>query len=237
MSISAPPGQPSILQTLSSSFRDAGGLLKRNAIPSAILIVIGTAIAFSVNAKGNVNSTLPAGVQALIFGMDLVLVVLSYYAIAAAVRTIHAEYRMTVGQFFGILGYSILVGLLTCIAAIFFVIPAYWVGVKLAVTPYAYALGARDPLKTAWHMTTGYYWQTLGMLLLAGVCIGLIACAAIVVAAFAMTAAPVLGAIVAALALLVLAWAVHVQALVYVRWTDALLPRANMPSYAVPAPA
>lgn len=243
MSISAPPGQPSIGETLSGSFRDGVSVAKTNLVPGILLIVAGTILVYILGSSGAFQfgattspANMPSAFPALIAVVDLLLVVVSYYAIAAAIRTIHTDYRMTVGQFFGILGYSLLVSLLACIAAIFFIIPAYWVGVKLAVTPYAYALGARDPLKTTWNMTTGYYWQTLGMFLLAGICLGIIGYIAMLVCFFGVSHAPLSAIVLGPLAGAVFVWLVHVQALVYVRWTNGLLPRANTPQ-AVPTPA
>lgn len=249
MSVSAPPGQPSITQTLSSSFRDAWFLTKKNTVPACILIAVGLiascvlvftgAIHAAASAPGGI-AQLPPGPLALLVLLDVLLVVVSFYAFAAAVRTIHSEYRLSVGQFFGILGYSVLVMLITMAAGVFFVIPAYWVGPKLLLTPYTYAVtgGAPGALKTTWNMTTGYYWQTVGMMLLAGLCIGVLLDAAIFLCAFAAAAMPVSVIILGPLALAVLAWLMHVPALIYVRWVDGLLPRASMPGgSAVPVPA
>lgn len=242
MSISAPPGQPSIGETLSSSFRDGTAVAKTNLIPGLLLVVAGTILVYLLVSSGafQIGSTaqaaMPPAFPALIAATDLLVVIVSYYAIAAAMRTVHPDYRMTVGQFFGILGYALLVSLLTCIAGIFFVIPAYWVGVKLSVTPYTYALGANDPLKTTWNMTTGYYWQTFGMFLLAGICIGAIAWVVFFICFFLGGRIPMSAIVLGPLAIAILVWLVHVQALVYVRWTNGLLPRANIP-HGVPVPA
>lgn len=240
MSISVPPGQPSITETLGSAFRDGGALVKKNLVPAAILIALGTLAAIAVALSGRPPSAgLPAAFESLLLVIDLVLVVVGYCAIAAAVRTIHAEYRMTAGQFFGILGYSLLAGLLTTIAGIFFVIPAYWVGVKLMLTPYTYAVtnGAPGALKTTWNMTTGYYWQTVGMFLLLGLCVGAIVAIAVGIAVFGITSLPLTAIVLAPFALAVLTWLVHVQALAYVRWTSSLLPRANVPQGLAAVPA
>jgi hypothetical protein len=206
MSISAPPGQPSITQTLSSSFRDAWSLTQKNLVPAGILIALGLVAS----------------------------------CVAAAVRTINPEFRLTVARFFGMLGYMLVAMLLTIAAGIALVIPAYWVGVKLLLTPYTYAVtdGAPGALNTTWNMTTGYYWQTVGMLLLAGLCIGVLMDAAIFLAVFAVNAMPASIIVFGPLALAVLVWLMHVAALVYVRWVHGLLPRANMPhGGTVPVPA
>jgi hypothetical protein len=249
MSISAPPGQPSITQTLSSSFRDAWSLTQKNLVPAGILIALGlvascvllfTGVLHAIaSAPGGVVAV-PPGTLALLIALDVLLVVVSMYALAAAVRTINPEFRLTVARFFGMLGYMLVVMLLTIAAGIALVIPAYWVGVKLLLTPYTYAVtdGAPGALKTTWNMTTGYYWQTVGMLLLAGLCIGVLMDAAIFLAVFAVNAMPASIIVFGPLALAVLVWLMHVAALLYVRWVHGLLPRANMPhGGTVPVPA
>src|SRR5690242_8267455 len=145
---------------------------------------------------------------------------------------------MTVGQFFGMLGYGLLIGLLTAIAGIFLVIPAYWVGVKILLTPYTYIVTNGEPgaLKRTWNMTTGYYWQTVGLLLLTGLCVAAIIYGAFFICALPAFAAPVSAVVFGPLALAIFIWVLHVHALIYIRWTNGLLPRANMPE-AVLVPA
>jgi hypothetical protein len=239
MSTSAPPGQPSIRETLNSSFRDGASVARTNLVPAAVFVALGTIVAVTIALSGGIkpggmSAWLPVGITLA----DLSFMALSYFAIAAAVRTMHPSYRMTFGQFICMFGYSLLVGLLTALAAICLIVPGYWVGVKLMLTPYTYVVtnGAADALKTTWNMTTGYYWQTVGLFLLLGIYVGVLACAAYLVAFFIGAAIPVSTIVLAPLALAVLAWLVHVQALVYVRWTNALLPRANIPG-GIPVPA
>lgn len=240
MSISLPPGQPSISQILSSSFHDAFALAKKNAIVAfvALAVALIAAIAVVVSGWRPVGTVFPVALEAWIAPLYLMILVASYYALAAAVRTINPEYRMTVGQFFGFLGYSLLVGLLTAIAGIFLIVPAYWIGVKIMLTPYTYIVtdGAPGALRRTWDMTTGYYWQTVGMTLLAGLCVGVTCYAVFFICGLATYLAPVGLLVFAPIAVAVLIWLMHVQALVYVRWTNSLLPRANMPQD-VPVPA
>lgn len=249
MSISAPAGHPSITQTLGSSFRDAWPLTKKNTVPVGILIAVGLIAACMLVFTGalraaasapNGIATLPPGPLAVLILLDVLIAVVSFYAVAAAVRTIHPQFGFTAGRFFGMLGYSLLVMLITMAAALFLVIPAYWIAPKLLLTPYTYLLtdGAPGALKATWNMTTGYYWQTVGLLLLAGLCIAVIMDAAIFLCTFAGGAIPPLVIVLGPLALAVLAWLTHVSALVYVRWTEGLLPRANVShGDVVPMPA
>jgi hypothetical protein len=250
MSISAPPGAPSIGETLSSSFRDAYSVAKTNLVPAAIFIAAGSIAAylmvpsiavFEASAGAGKAAAQPVMPPAFTISMgliDVLIFIVSCYAMAAAVRTIHPEYRMTAGQFFGIIGYSLLASLLTLLACVCFIIPGYWVGIKVLMTPYTYAVTGGTPgaLKTTWNMTTGYYWQTFGMLLAAGFCLGVLIDGAVFACVAGASELPPSLYVLAPLATAVLVWAMHVQALVYVRWVNGLLPRANMPQ-AVPVPA
>lgn len=201
-----------------------------------LVIVAGTVAAYLLASSGafrtaSPSPSLPPFVIALLVVCDVLLAVIGYYAIAAAVRTVHPDYRMTVGQFFGILGYGLLSALLTGAASICFVVPGWWIGIKVLFTPYTYAVtnGAPGALKTTWNMTTGYWWQTFGLLLLAGLCIGVLFEAAFWVAWLVVRQAPMSAVLVAPLCLALLIWLIHVQALVYVRWANGLLPRAGAP--------
>lgn len=86
-------------------------------------------------------------------------------------------------------------------------------------------------------MTTGYYWQTFGMFLLEGLCVAIILYAVFFACGFAAVRMPVLTIVLGPIALAVLAWLIHVRALICVRWTLGLLPRANAPSGAAAATA
>ena len=256
MSIAAPPGRPSISETLTGAFRDGLALTKTNAVP--VLVLIGATVAFAIllvatgtmkAISSGVNTIEPPGTTvttnvamppagwALIAIAYVMIFVVSYYALAAGVRTIHPDFRMTVGRFFGSIGYTLLAMLMVLVAGIFLIIPAYWVGVKVLLMPYTYLLDGSQGgvLQKTWNMTTGYYWQTVGMLLLTGVCIGVLTELAFYLCAFIAGLVPVLGIIFIPLAVGVFAWVTHVSALVYVRWTDGLLPRLNLPHGVVSA--
>lgn len=249
MSISAPPGRPSISGTLDRSFRNAFAITKKNAVPVLLFIAVGLIAAAVLLATGAMSSLTPAltsprpaaelpPIAVLPLSVLYVLfIVVGYYAIAAAVRRVDSEFKFTVGRFFGFLGYSLLCGLLTGLAALLFVIPAYWVFPKIMPAPYAYLLGVDAPIKTSWNMTTGYYWQTFGMLLLAGICMGIIVDGAAYLCIIAVAAAPLSALVLFPLVAAIIAWVMHVSALVYVEWTNDLLPRANAPGGAAVVPA
>src|SRR5437763_13357952 len=140
MAYSVSGGEPAIGDVLGSAFADALELSKKNLRPALIMIALGAVIgfAFALTSRGSEDR-----LQGALVGCDLAIAVVAYYAIAAAVRTINPSSRMTVGQFFGILGYSLLAGLLTMLASCVFVSPALWVGPKVLLTPYTYAIHNR----------------------------------------------------------------------------------------------
>lgn len=161
---------------------------------------------------------------------------MNYYSIAAAVRTVNPSYRMTVGQFFGFFGYQILTGLLTFIATIFFIIPGLWIGIKVSLAPYIYAItnGEPDAIGKSWNLTTGYYWHTLGftVLLALGVFAAILVGELIAfLPAGRFPAAMIIGLPVA---VAVIAWTMHAQSLGYVRWTKVLLAIHGRPVGADP---
>lgn len=252
MSISAPPGQPSITETLGSSFRDGLPLMKKNAVPVGALIGLALIVAVMLYVTGSLqglgpavithggssSGSIPPAFAAILAAIYLLIFIVSYSSIAASVRTIHPDFRMTVGRFFGTVGYGLLAGVLTMIAGLFLVIPAYWVGPKLLLMPYTYLLTGRgDVLKTTWDMTTGYYWQTVGLLLLSGFCMAIILDASFFACVFLAGAAPAAAIVLFPLAAAILVWTLHVMSLVHIRWTDGLLPRAGMPHGAAAVPA
>lgn len=240
MSIAAPPGAPSIGEVVGSSLRDAASVAKTNLVPAVILILLGTlAGAAGMLLPRDPQTNLPH-VEFFELSINGVILVMTYYAIAAAVRTIEPSYRMTFGRFIGVFGYSLLASIITFVAFLCFVVPAWWIGVKVMLAPYTYALtdGQRgDALKMTWNMTTGCYWQTFGMVLLSGIIAFFAMCAALLVAGFGAALAPYSAIVLAPLALAAVVWIMHFQALAYVRWVWGLLPRANVPQAAAAVPA
>lgn len=213
---------PSIGAVIGSSLDDALNLCKKNIQPAGVCIVLAALLGVLYAVTRNANSEtfgLAADVCAL------AAVVVEFYALAAAVRTINPQYRMNVGQFFGIIGYSLLVGLLTLVAALFLIIPAFWVGVKLLFTPYTYAVtnGERDAMGKTWNMTTGHYWATLGFYIVAALVAGVAAVLGELLGFAAAIGAPILAIITFPLAAALFVWAIHFQMLAYVRWTTSLL--------------
>ncbi len=221
---------PEIGTIVGSAFSDALDLTKKNIVPVALLIAFATLIGvlFTLGAfpeyRGQSGDASPLE-QAVVLMFLLLFYVVNYYSVAAAVRTVNPEYRMTVGPFFGFFGYQLLVGLFTAIATLFLFVPGIWVGVKLTPAPFVYALtgGEPDALGQSWHITTGYFWHTLGFVILLGLGVGAAGIFAEFLAFFASESAAALTIVAFPLAAALFAWSLHVQSLANVRWTKALL--------------
>jgi hypothetical protein len=233
MALSTPPGQPSITGTVGTSIRDAFGVIEANLYPVVAFITLGSVV-------GGVEYTLawrrpapesPTPLFFLLFGATAVLYIVLYnYAFAGAVRTLKPDFAMTPRVFFGIIGYSLVAAILTMLGTLCFIIPGYWIGVKVMLMPYTYAItgGTPDPLETTWKMTTGYYWETVGMVLLLGLAL-LVPSVVLWVLSFASISLPWLSIVLIPIGLAIVAWSLHAQMLANVRWTAGLLPRANKP--------
>lgn len=244
MAVSSPPDGPSVSQVFARSFADAGSLTAVNRIPVAIFLVLSTlaAAVFVFSMHGLPQSALTYSPSPLltvfILCADVAFAVISYYSIAAAVRTVHPEFRMTFARFWGFFGYALLAGLLIGLSELAFIIPMFWVAPKVILAPYVYALGAAEPVKTSWNMTTGYYWNTVGLLLLAAVSFTAIVGVTYLLCAAVAFVLPVTIIVIAPLVALVVSWTMHAHALAYVRWSDALIPRAGAGmGAATPSPA
>lgn len=217
-------GHPRIGAVIMSSIDDALALSKKNIQPAGIAIVLAALLGVLFVTTRNVTSV------TFVLGEDICIiaaVVVEFYAIAAAVRTMNPDYRMGVGQFFGILGYSLLVGFLTMVAALFLIIPAFWVGVKLQLTPYTYAVtnGESDALGKTWNMTTGYYWETIGFFIVVAIVAGIVAILGELLSLAAYYGAPVATIVAFPVAAALFVWAIHFEMLAYIRWTASLLQR------------
>lgn len=217
-------GHPRIGAVIMSSIDDALALSKKNIQPAGIAIVLAALLGVLFVTTRNVTSV------TFVLGEDICIiaaVVVEFYAIAAAVRTMNPDYRMGVGQFFGILGYSLLVGFLTMVAALFLIIPAFWVGVKLQLTPYTYAVtnGESDALGKTWNMTTGYYWETIGFFIVVAIVAGIVAILGELLSLAAYYGAPLATIVAFPIAAALFVWAIHFEMLAYIRWTASLLQR------------
>jgi len=228
--------EPEIGEVIGAAFSGALAITKENTVPVALLagyaLLCGLLCAAYAGSGKTTNDILVASqgdlFQAAVWILEILVLVVSYFAIAAAVRTVHPAFRMTVGTFFVFLAYQILSAILTLIATLLLFVPGVWIGTKVLLAPYVYALtgGEKTALADSWEMTTGFFWPTFGLWLLLGISVGALVIVAELLA-FAALSLPALAIVTFPAAALLLAWLLHVQALGYVLWADGALRRLH----------
>lgn len=227
----------SIGSVLGVSARAALPVMRTYRVQLAIALLLtafltGSLFRFAPQAAQNPNVMPPwlTGLGAVTY---LAWLVVGFYGLAAAVRTVEPAFGMTVGRFFGYLGYTILAGLLSALAMLVFFIPVLWVWPKIVLAPYAYLLygrSAQDPIARVWNATTGRYWHTLGLF----VVIALIICAfEIVIYAIgfvlALLHAPVALGIYSLFAAAAFWWLIEFITIAYVHWIARLVANPHVP--------
>jgi hypothetical protein len=160
-------------------------------------------------------------------------VVLSYFGLAAAVRTLRPDFRLTIGRFFAVLLYGLTVGIAIEIAAFFLIIPAIWVGAKLSLAIPMYLLYPDEVLGKTWSATTYRFWPTLGLVILTAIITAVLAGIATLVVVEIIMVLPPTAIVLAPLALLVFAFAQQFHWLALVRWSQNLVEH---PVTLVPVP-
>lgn len=94
-----------------------------------------------------------------------------YFTLASAIRVRNPAYRMTLLTAFGVT-VSYLLFLIATVAGLFFlIIPGIWIGTRLALAPFCYALdpgespySGLDAIASAWRLTSQHFWPTLWLL-------------------------------------------------------------------------
>lgn len=227
----------SIGSVLAVSAREALPVMRTYRIQLGIALVLtailtGTLFGLAPAAAHNAN-LLPPWLTGLSAVTYLAWLVVGFYRLAAAVRTVNPAFGMTAGRFFGYLGYSILTGVLAALAMLVFVIPVFWVWPKIVFAPYAYLLYGRseqDPIARVWNATTGRYWHTLGLFVIVAVVI----CGfelAIYGIGFVLASlhAPIALGIYALLAAAAFWWLIEFITIVYVHWISRLVANPHAP--------
>jgi hypothetical protein len=148
-----------------------------------------------------------------------------WFALPAVVRTAEPDFRLTVGQFFGLIGLTLVVGIVCGIASIL-VIPGIWIGVKWTQIIWCYVFGEQpNPFGASWRITTGQFWETFGFLLLVGL-VAVLPILAALILIWLVNASPFLGFILLPIAFLIYVFALNFQLLAGMRWFLQLRERA-----------
>ena len=224
---------PDIGIVLGGALRDTWPALKSRLAWFIALMVVaaGGGVVMFLNAPPPKSTE----VAPLFFVGDAVLcfatLVATLFILASSIRTVRPDFALTVGKFFGFLGYAILVGLIIMVGLVALIIPGFYLSVKLQLAPYMYLLGEAEPLKTSWHKTKGRWWLTLGVMLLIGIIAEIIIFAAMIpvwIVVFFAQGNVIALAVVAPIIVAAFFFAVQFEYNAYARYADALI-QAELP--------
>lgn len=214
---------PSMLGVIGSAFRDGWPLLKRHAAGAVLFAIIGITLE-TLTTQTPLRSSINL---ASLLGQTLLAFAITYFGATAATRTIRPASRMSAGGFVRFAALSVAVVLSTVAGLAALIVPGFLLLGKLWPAPYALLLGSERPFKDCWRATTGAYWQTLGILWFV-----FVLDFAVVLLSIAITRLcanyPILISPAFGVYWFVLMWSLFVGSLVYVRWTYALLSRAEI---------
>lgn len=213
---------PSVLSVIGSALRDGWSLLKRNAAGAILLAIIGMGLDIVTT-----QTPLHSGINLTsIVAQTILAFVFTYFGATAATRTINPAYGMSAGGFVRFVALLVAVVLLTVVGLAAVIVPGVWLLGKVWPAPYALLLGSERPFNDCWRVTTGVYWKTLGILLLV-----FALDFAVVLLNVGLTrlcaSYPILVSPAYAVYWFVLLWSLFVGGLANVRWTHALLSRAE----------
>jgi hypothetical protein len=214
---------PSVIGVFRSAVRDGWPLLSRNAGGAVVLGVIGMVLDITTT-----QTPLRSGVNlASLVAQTILAFVFTYFGAAAATRTIDPAYGMSARGFVRFVALLVGVVLLTVAGLAALVVPGFWLLGKLWPAPYALLLGAERPFSDCWRATSGAYWKTLSILVLV-----FVLNFAVVLLSVGITRLcanyPILLSPAYAVYWFVLLWSLFVESLAHVRWTQALLSRAQV---------
>jgi hypothetical protein len=214
----------SVSETVSSSFTDSRAALMtyRSALYICLALAALAGLLGMFFPMGSQDRALVAAVSSFYYVIVLA-VVLSYFGLAAAVRTIRPDFRMTAGRFFGVLIYGLAVGIAVEIAAFFLLIPGIWIGAKLSLTIPMYLLYPDEVFGKSWSATTYRFWPTLGLVIVTAIITAVLAGIASVAAVGIIMVLPLAAIVLAPLALLVFAFVQQFHWLALVRWSQNLV--------------
>jgi hypothetical protein len=91
--------------------------------------------------------------------------------------SVEQSYRFGFHRLGAVLLVSVLVGLVTVVGLILFIIPGIYVGIRLATSTQALVVEGRRPTEAmgrSWELVGGHWWHAFGTLLVAGLLTGLV---------------------------------------------------------------
>jgi hypothetical protein len=151
-----------------------------------------------------------------------------FFIYPSVARTVRPEFRMTVGRFFGVIGVSLVVGIVCVLGFVAFIIPGFWIAIKWSLCIWTYLLSeGKNPFGESWEITTGQFWETFGFSLLLQLATGIPMSIALFAILMLALIVPVLGAVLLPMAFVVLVYTTNVILLGQMRWMLRLRERVG----------
>lgn len=240
--------RPDYSSVFSGSAHDAWTLLvaRKNLVLTMLIgLAVVTAIAglaggwnFGFNVEGAKAGTFPPSAYLADAAYYLAVMVLAFFALADSVRTVRPDFTLTFGGVLGLLGWSLVVGVIVDIGFLLFVIPGLYFFVKLSQAVYAYFLRpGENPVGRSWEATNGHFWQTAGFYLLISIFIGIGMMLPFYIAFGGIYLFPPAAIVLIPFVFGIWGFMVYFNQLIHVRWTEALLRAHEMKRDLAPVPA
>jgi hypothetical protein len=224
-----------MVELIQGAFRDAVPLLKSRRtlyiVMAALCAIAGILLlllpASETVAAGNSSTTQMPRLQFAFDVPDVLGGLAVFFIYPSVVRSVRPEFRMTVGRFFGMLGVSIVVGVVCMAGFMLFIIPGFWIGIKWSLSLWTYLVDeGKNPFGESWEITTGQFWETFAFFVFLELCIVPMLVVMFIVAALAGVV-PILGVVLLPIAFLIYLYALHVILLGTMRWMLRLRERAR----------
>lgn len=215
--------QPDIWGIIAGAFRDAWPLMRKRmpvyyvlAALCALLSLGATAWVRSV-ADPSVQTSLR--IEAAFQPANLCAAIAAFFALAAAVRTVRPEFKMTFLTVLALIGISFVVGLASELGLILLIVPGVWVAIKLSQATWAYLLASgKNPFAESWEITTGHFWETFAFLIVLSLLVTLVMIVTYFLPAVVGYLVPFSLVILGPVAFLGYLYAYHVAILAEMRW-------------------
>ncbi len=231
MSVTNVPTSETVTGIIAGAWRDALPLMRSRINVYYVLIAIGAVLALTAALASHGTHS---GSD---YGASVVTLVASFYAAAAAIRTLRPDFRWTLERVFVVILLGIALAVAIGIGLVLFVIPGIWIGVRLSMTYYAYLMpeGDANPFAVSWHLTAHLFWHTLGLLFLVSFINFAVGVAVAIVLGMLGLISPWIEGLVAIPGLYVDFLLMNFAVLAHVRWFAHLRHAHGMPGLPVPA--
>ena len=204
-----------------------GAMMVTLAIISGIFVLAGGAALISSRTHDVTAGSYVF--DALAFAYYVSMIVVGVYGLADSVRTVHPDFKMTFGGVMGMIGLSLLVGLIIDAGFLLLVIPGIWLAIKLSQTIFAYFLRpGRNALQQSWSATEGHFWATFLFYILISIFVGFGMMLPYFLVILAIVAFPLSAVLLVPFLFGIWSFMQYFNALVHVRWTEALLRAHEM---------